>query len=748
LVGLSVERPWVVIGAWLAFAAAAVAGLSKLRVDTATGSFLDRGGPEWHTYLRSVERHGGDEFLVVALSGREPFDPEGLERVRRLSERFAALPGVRRVDSLATVPLIRRDATTGALRVDALLGEAAPVPEAVPDDLASLLRADRIASESLASSDGRVLAINLVLEDDVDVDRAAIVAAVRAALEGAPAWVTGVPVFRTEVNAETTREIAGLAPLTLLLMVLLLRAGLGRSSAIASPVAAASVATLVTFGAMAAAGTKLSLSTMVLPPILLAVGTAYGIHEVLAARGLAGPELEAALRRVSFPVALSGITTAIGFAAMGTAGIRAIRELAWFGALGTLVATAAAVTLAPALLALAPPARVTTPLERWISGPLRAWLLFAAQERRGSVVAVSIALLAVSLAGIASVRASTNIIDWFEIGSPVRESYESVRRALSGITPVNVVIESESGEAAIRPDVLRAVDALARELGARPGVGKAVSIADPLRRIGALLSLDGRDVLPGDSARIEQYLVLLEGYEGLGDLLSADRRSTNVALRLDSNESTDIVAVSDIVRSFWEQHGVPGFRASTTGIMYEFARSEEAIASSQIRGLIVAGAAIGGVLLLVFRSVRLAVLAAPPNSIPIACSFGAMGFASIPLDAATVCVASIALGLAVDNTVHIVTRFSQRRRSGLAERRAAAEAVSGVLPAAVLGSGAVAVGFAVLGLSEFTLVRHLGLLTSGVVALCLLGDVILLPALLAGRREDAEPPANPRADSS
>jgi predicted RND superfamily exporter protein len=261
-------------------------------------------------------------------------------------------------------------------------------------------------------------------------------------------------------------------------------------------------------------------------------------------------------------------------------------------------------------------------------------------------------------------------------------------------------------------------------------VGKALSISDPLRQVHQVLSVEHAGELPLEPDLIDQYLLLLEGVEQIGDVLTEDRLSGNVLLRIDNNSSAEIVEVGRWVDRWWAENGVEGFESSTTGIMYEFARSQDEIATGGIRGLLLAVATIGGLLLLIFRRLSLALLALIPNAVPIGIAFGLIGLAGIPLDAATVCLASLALGIAVDDTIHVITGFWDERALGRTPHEALDACFRRVLPALVFTTATIALGFGVLGISEFSLVRNLGLMTSGVVMLCLLADVLLLPALL------------------
>ena len=127
-----------------------------------------------------------------------------------------------------------------------------------------------------------------------------------------------------------------------------------------------------------------------------------------------------------------------------------------------------------------------------------------------------------------------------------------------------------------------------------------------------------------------------------------------------------------------------------------------------------------------------AVGALVPNVLPLAATYGFMGMVGIPLDAATVCVGCIALGIAVDDTIHITTGYGEQRAAGRTVEDALQRTLGRVLPPVVFTTIAIAAGFAVLGLSEFTLVRNFGLVTAAMVVLCLVADLTLLPVVLRG----------------
>ena len=332
--------------------------------------------------------------------------------------------------------------------------------------------------------------------------------------------------------------------------------------------------------------------------------------------------------------------------------------------------------------------------------------------------------------GVFALRVSTDIIVWFPHGTKIRDDYEVVRRQLSGISPVNVVVTARGDRAVTAPDAIRAIDGLANWLESQPEVGKTLAVSDPLRQLHRVLTYAEASGLPATEVMVEQYLLLLESVDYMQDVITDDRLGANILLRVDDNGSDRIVALADRIEHWWAENGPSDYSVETTGLMFEFGRSEERIAYGQATGLAVALLSIGAVLLFVLRVPKNALVALIPNAVPLVIAFGLMGILGIPLDAATVCLGSLALGIAVDDTIHVITGYSDRRRAGEKPLVALDRCMADVLPALVFTTAAIMAGFAVLALSEFTLIRNLGLVTSGLVFLCLLADLTLLPPLL------------------
>jgi len=722
---------WVLI-AWATALAGSVPGVLALRVDTSTESVLLHHDEAWSYYQRSLELFGGDEVIVVALEGEYPFDPALLRLVDELTQSFRLIPGVRRVDSLATVPFVRVEAG-GTLNLEPAIDGELPTGEKGFWPLGErLLREDRIAPRLLVSEDGRTLAINLLLEENA-ADYERIFGDVEHALEGQDAWISGVPVFRAVTNLRTLREASRFVPLTLLVLGVVIWIGFGSLRAVFISLGIGATGTWLLLAIIGASDIPFMLSTSVLPPVMLALGCAYSVHLLSAAHGAEPERLLSALESTAPPIALSGITTGIGFLAMAVVDIDAIRYVAVFGAIGTFSVLVATLTLGTAALRRWPLPDLQRGTTRWVREAVVPALLGFVGGRPHAHIIGWLVLVLCAGAGTAQLRVETDVTRWFEPGTTVRDSYERIRERLSGISPMNIVLESREGRRITEPEVLERIAAFQEFLESDPRIGRVLSLVDPLSQLHA--GFDGSEErLPGSDALVEQYLLLLESVEPIDDLVTADRTWTNIVLRLNDNGSQYLLNVSRAADAWWQENGADGVRARTTGVMYEFARAADEIAWGQIKGLSLALVAIAAVLFLAFRSWRNVGIALIPNVVPLGVAFGMMGWLGVALDAGTVLIGNLALGIAVDDTVHLIDRFQEEGGSSTARYGGLDRAIEYVLPALTYTTFAVACGFFVLGISEFTFIRNLGLVTGAVVILCYAADVGLLPVLLAKQR--------------
>jgi len=354
LVRLGVLHPRVTLLVWMCVAVVATPGVMLIKIETSTDSVLDQHSEAWSYYRSSQRRFGGDEILTILIEGDAPFDRAALEDVRGLTRQLEQVEGVRRVDSLASVPLVWSE-PGGELHLDPGLNSGLASDPQGWASFEARVRRDRIAPRSLISADEKAFAINVILEQGAEAEYARVFSEIDRVLGGRSAWVSGVPVFRTQADLRTRAELLTFIPLTLLCAAVVLFAMFRSIVAVVVPLVTSATACWVVLGTMGGAGVPITIATVLLPSIILALSCAYAMHMLSAGRGCrTRVELAGALDPIALPVALSGLTTSVGFVAISAVRIDAIEAVGTYGALGVLVITASTLTALPALLALAP----------------------------------------------------------------------------------------------------------------------------------------------------------------------------------------------------------------------------------------------------------------------------------------------------------------------------------------------------------------------------------------------------------
>ncbi|HBP16517.1 MAG TPA: hypothetical protein DEA08_01825, partial [Planctomycetes bacterium] len=362
--------------------------------------------------------------------------------------------------------------------------------------------------------------------------------------------------------------------------------------------------------------------------------------------------------------------------------------------------------------------------------------------------------------GWLKVEVYTDFLSFFPEQDPLVESVAAIESRFVGVAPCEVIVATPPGRSR-DPRVLELTLALERQLEASEMVDVCFSAADMVAEATRLMT--GKRGIPPDAAgiaRVEKVLRQVAGHEdGLQQLISPPggvhpgEEWVRITVRARSVGSHRYGELSRLVREFSREHFEPiGVRALPTGTSIVFSESAQAIVDGQIKSFFFAYVLITVVLSVFLRSLRLGLISAIPNVAPIAALLGVMGYLGIPFNSFNSMVASIALGIAVDDTIHVLAGF-QRSARELPLREAVAATIGREGTALISTSAVLFCGFGFLLLATFVPTTEFGLLTAVAIAVALLGDLVILPALLVlcpwltGVRGVEEAPPAPPADA-
>ncbi len=687
------------------------------------------GSDDLDFYRGFVERWGSDELIVLAYPVENAFAPARLKQLRSLTDALLDLDSVRWVASLDT-----------AFQIDT--GPFGPYARPlVPDDVesAASLRAEALSSpfvrDALVSADGRALLLAVQLAgadlDNSEIERS-VLAGIDRVLED-PEFAdlqvhrAGSPVFNRALTELNQRDNALFTPLALVIIALLLSALFRSVLPTALALGVVGMSLVWTLGVMGWLGVSMNITTSLLPPLLMVIAVADAVHIIAAyiERLGEGDSRAQALHWTLFEVApacfWTSLTTALGFASLLLVRIESVRVFGVFAVLGVWMAFAVAVIVLPAAL-------IRLPLEgaarRRAELPVLRRLAGLASRPWTAIVVLVVALI-IGAIGAPRIEVATHDGEFFQASHPINLAYRFIESKLQGVTPLEIEIRAPEPGALRSPAALRGIQHLQAHLQGREELTAGTSIIDLI-----LSTSPGIDL--ADDAALERALFLLQTIapEEVERFLHEDATLGRISSRAMAMTSAQSEALIEGLESRAAELFDADWQVRFTGLVPVFSQMEQYLVEGQLRSYLFAIFGIGVALWVIFRSLFLAVLALVANLVPIGIAAGIMGLAEMRLDVATIMVASVALGIIVDDTIHVLHAFNRALAQGLEVEPAVSRALEVAGRPVLLTSLILVCGFAALGLSDFQPTGHFGLLVSIAVAGALVADLIVLPAAL------------------
>jgi predicted RND superfamily exporter protein len=757
-VQLLVRFPRSIVMAYLV--ATALMGLAarQVRIEGSVESILPRHDPAVQYYADVRAQFGSDEIAVVGVRTPDLFSSGTLTKIARVTDKLAAIEGVERVVSLTNTV----DPAADVFDPPKLLPNIPPSAE----DIAALkakLDSTPIYAKNLVAADSHGAAINVVFRNLTDAQYADLrideqIAQVLAGESGPEQFFyTGASRVQQAAVRLMRFDLLRFIPLALVCVLVILWFAFRRLRAVVLPILTVVIAVVWTLGIMGLVGKPISLGTFMLPPLLLVIGSAQAMHviaayyEQIAARHAPREAVQRAVRQVWAPLLISSFTTAVGFGALMISQITAIYDLGLLSVLGLAELTATSLGFLPSALLLwsqaVGGATETAPSPR-VQG-LLARHGAQAYAARGKVLGVAAVVALLALAGSARIVVDSDFLTYFDRNTQVRREHELVNQQIVGSNPFYLIIEGGAPGALKRWDVLKKVKDLQTFVGTLPGVTGSLSIVDYLELLESGLNKTGdSDIVVDASGKIIEGGMAQTFWENPANLpavlnlvaispatfkavVSDDFSRANIVVRSKVSGSREIEEMLDRIRRYVTQNFPPGLRVVPTGNLVLITGTSSNIVFDQIKSLSLALVVIFAVMALMLLSGRVGLLAILPNVLAIMVFFGLLGWFSVPLNLGTSLIATIALGIAVDSSVHYMWRLSRELR-GEQDQAAAIQrtmkALGGPMLYITLALGA---GFLTFALSSFPPIRNFGILTAITLFTAFGANLIVLPALLA-----------------
>jgi len=737
---------WLLVALLVPVAVLAALGARSVGVDNAVTVWFVEDDPAMADYQTFQDTFGNDEVVVLAV-----YDPngvvseEGLRRVDEVSKAVAAAEGVVEVVSLTTLDHVRvQEGWEPVEGIDEAppmvigpLVRDLPTSEAQVQTLQARVLEDPLVRGRLVSKDGTTALVLARMGnfEGMDARRDGILSDLRAEIDqrlGTHVPEAGIGVIFSALNVASSRDmvVVGAAAYGVILLLLLLV--FGRFGPVLLTIGVVGVAALLTMGLYGALGRDLNMVTMALPTLVLIIGVADCVHMLNRTSGQTAVDRFERVRNgvgeVLWPCLFTSLTTAAGFLALATARMQVVRDLGWFAAGGVMIAFVVSVIGIVAGLQFGffePIPRAGRRIQRVVE-QIGEW----AMAKRHHVLGGSLLVLLAGAWGISKLNVDTYSIDYFYRSHVVRQDSAFIEDHFGPYTPLEFMVVAPAGLR--NTEVLGAVARWQDAMEADPEVGWSHSVSGMVRRLNQVLS-DGKPTsfaMPANNRALEHALFLYESDPDarLDDLVNADWTRARVTVGLKMMSARNIGRAIDRLEALAD---LPeGVKVVPSGYLPLYVEMMHYVVLSQVSSFAVAFLVIFGLLALLFRSVRMAVLAVPPNLLPLFVTLGLMGVVGIRLDVATVTIAAIVLGLVVDDTTHFLYRFRERLRETGDHEASVRDTLRSTGVAMAITTLVLVLGFSVLGLAQVKSVAFFGLLSAVAMATALAADLILMPALL------------------
>lgn len=572
--------------------------------------------------------------------------------------------------------------------------------------------------------------------------------------------VTGIPEIIRVLHGYTVRDSERFTPATLLIVIIVLFVLYRSLFGVIVPLLAVVLPLAWTMGIHNGLGNATNFITAMVPPLLLGIGLTGCIHIVTRyfERSREAGEyrfetLLATVRELAAPILVCQVTTVIGFLSLAFHGLGAMRTYGIYAALGVLFSLGTTLLFIPAMIVLTR-ARTLRSTRFIDSRKLFTWIAGFVIRYRGRIVLFCLLLAMAGTGGVVRLGMETSLLRYLPANHPLLTRVHEVENSLFGIVPIHLVVESRGDTletTMLGRDRCLGLAEFARQATAIADVDAAVSFVDLVQDYDREFSGE-EDHLPPSALEILGYLefymedplfdelphqeALDELRQGTGESLlwnfiTRDFRRAHVTLRVRDVSSRRLEEIFAILEKLAAECLPADLTWSLTSRAYLWALTSERLVRNQVESFFLSLTLISLAIMILFRSIPVGLLALLPNVLPLLGVYGVMGYLEMNVNTVTGMLACVAIGMAVDDTIHLLHAC----RRGICEQGLDSEdAVKAALlekgSSVVFTSIVIAAGFAVLLLSDFVPTARFGLLVTLTMLGALMFDLFLTPAMV------------------
>jgi predicted RND superfamily exporter protein len=725
----------------------------RLLTDPTLKSGLDTSAQAYQDYEHFLEIFGSEEFILITVKNtKQANDPEVLKSLEAITGQLEKLDKVIDVVSLSNLKVFRQK--NGLFGSYNLVRKDGEKPELTDPSEVDKVREALPVFDFLLSRDTKTFGILVRLDDKWRFDLPvvekvlheinSIVASKLPA--GSEYRVVGAPIIRLAIQKYNvqTAILFGILCLTIATLVSAYIFKSLRVTGITMVVMVMCVSWILAFMAIAKiplnSTTGLSFGLVLIVSVAAVIRITTHFNERYSGVNDRPEAAKQALYVVLIPCFMCSTTTAVGFGSIMVSTIPMVFQLGLIMSLGVMMSFVLCVIMTPAFLTLMKPLSPRSyekMSEDWVSKTLAAIEQTIFKNHRLCVILGTV-FAVVMISGTPLIHSDTQILRMLSDRTPEMHDIHFVEENLTQIHTLELVIQAEPNTFRT-PDAWKKINVMEKELKALPEVVAIDSFLPLLKHLAEMLQDEDspRTEFFDDPRLMKDLFALIsfspEAKRVVRRFLDRTHGKLHVSVKIKNSPSVPIADTIEDVRSVAQAALGNSARVAVTGDIAVFASQASSLVTSQLYSLVLAFVAITVLLMIHLRSVSLGLISLIPNMLPVIAILGAMGWLGISLDTVTVFCAAVALGLAVDDTVHFLKQLrNELKYSGPGQpfEQSVHTAFQITAKAMVSTSTVLFFGFIMLLLSPFRPVNSFGVLSSAAIVTALIGDVILLPSIL------------------
>ncbi len=684
----------------------------------------------------------GDDTFIVAFEDKEGiFREKPIKTILELTQKLKMLDGVRKVDSLTNYQYIRSeddDVMVEDFIYDTKEDLDAKKQIAIHDKLIlhQLINDDATATMiavKLASSVGADEEVNLYVMEQLEQ-----ICDEYEAKTGYTFYISGLSAVTASLVNVAVHDALVLIPLAVVIVVILLFLLFRDPIGVPVPAVVIVFTFLIVLSMQMLLGHKLNNFTVNIPSFVAAIAIADSMHLFLAwvyyrAKDITNKEaVYLALKNNFLPIAMTSLTTAIGFATLSISAIEPIATLGIAITAATLIAFLLSISLAPAILLLLNDNYKIKPLKFLNLLNTNGYGAFIVRHDKQIVIGFTVMMLIIGY-GLTNLKVDSNSIKYFDKSTTVRSGSTFIEEKLSGSMLYEIILDSKAKEGAKSPAFLKKIVEFEKALVVNhPNITFTTSLKDIVERMHTVLDANSTVTIPDSKNAVAQYLLLYsmslpQGME-LNDKIDTTERYLRLSINSNIQDTSKDLAMIDWVSDWWEQNS--NYSATVQGQTSIFAYMQSSVMDTLLLSISATLVLVVIAMFFIFRNIKMLWIFILPNIAPILLVGGVMGYLGRSVDIGVAISASVILGIAVDDTIHFFSKYFQAIKTMSFE-----ESIDYVMShsgnAMILTTFILSFTFAVFGVSSFVPNINFAIVTVVALNIALVLDLVLLPALLS-----------------